>query len=210
MQKYLTIAWKNNKMSIGGLSMERKLYKNLMDWKENNIKMPLMIIGARQVGKTYTIKEFCEKEFQNYVYINLFEEENIVELFKEKISITEKIRLLKVIIKDTKKMEIDFENTLIFFDEIQESEEIISALKYFNESEIPYKIICAGSLLGVKLNRMEKSFPVGKVDMINMYPMDFEEFLLASMGKEIVEVIQEHYNNNEPMVDIIQRANFFI
>lgn len=183
--------------------MERKLYKNLIDWKENNITMPLMIIGARQVGKTYTIKEFCEKEFQNYVYINLFEEENIVELFKQKISITEKIKLLKIIIKDSKKIDIDFENTLIFFDEIQESEEIISALKYFNESETPYKIICAGSLLGVKLNRMEKSFPVGKVDMLNMYPMDFEEFLIASMGKEIVEIIQEHYNNNEPIVDIM-------
>lgn len=131
--------------------MERKLYKHLIDWKENNMNMPLMVIGARQVGKTYTIKEFCEKEFQHYVYINLFEEENIVELFKQKISITEKIRLLKVIIKDTKNINIDFENTLIFFDEIQESEEIISALKYFNESEISYKIICAGSLLRSKI-----------------------------------------------------------
>ena len=183
--------------------MERKLYKNLIDWKENNITMPLMIIGARQVGKTYTIKEFCKKEFPNYVYINLFEEENIVELFKRKISITEKIQLLKLIIKNSKKINIDFEKTLIFFDEIQESEEIISALKYFNESETPYKIICAGSLLGVKLNRMEKSFPVGKVDMINMYPMDFEEFLIASMGKEVIEVIREHYNNNEPLIDIM-------
>ena len=96
--------------------MERKLYKHLIDWKENNMNMPLMVIGARQVGKTYTIKEFCEKEFQHYVYINLFEEENIVELFKQKISITEKIRILKVIIKDTKNINIDFENTLIFFD----------------------------------------------------------------------------------------------
>ena len=104
------------------------------------------------------------------MHIIFYVEENIVELFKQKISITEKIRLLKVIIKNTKNIEIDFENTLIFFDEIQESEEIISTLKYFNESETTYKIICTGSLLGVKLNRMEKSFPVGKVDMINMYP----------------------------------------
>ena len=181
--------------------MERKLYKYLLEWKENNINMPLMVIGARQVGKTYTIKEFCENEFKNYVYINLFEEENIVEMFKQKISITEKIQLLKIMIKNTKKIDIDFEKTPIFFDEIQESEEIISTLKYFNESEIPYKILCAGSLLGVKLNRMKKAFPVGKVDMVNMYPMDFEEFLIESMGKEIIEIIKEHYHNNEPIID---------
>lgn len=183
--------------------MERKLYKRLLEWKETNIEMPLMIIGARQVGKTYTIKEFCENEFKNYVYINLFDDENIVELFKQKISITEKIQLLKIIIKNSKDIAIDFENTLIFFDEIQESEELISALKYFNESETPYKIICAGSLLGVKLNRMEKSFPVGKVDIIDMYPMDFEEFLIASIGKEITQLIREHYKNNEPLIEIM-------
>ena len=106
-----------------------------------------------------------------------------MELFDRKISILEKIRLLKIIIKNEKNIDIDFENTVIFFDEIQESEEIISSLKYFCESEIPYKIICAGSLLGVKLKRMEKAFPVGKVDMINMKPMDFEEFLIATMRK---------------------------
>lgn len=183
--------------------MERKIYKSLLNWKETNINMPLMIIGARQVGKTYTIKEFCENEFDNYVYINLFDEENIVELFKQKISITEKLRMLKVIIKSTKNIDIDFEKTLMFIDEIQESEEIISSLKYFNESEIPYKIICAGSLLGVKLKRMEKAFPVGKVDIINMYPMDFEEFLIASIGHDVISLIKEHYINNEPINDIM-------
>lgn len=91
--------------------------------------------------------------------------------------------MLKIIIKNEKNIDIDFENTIIFFDEVQESEEIISSLKYFNESEIPYKIICAGSLLGVKLKRMIKAFPVGKVDMINMKPMDFEEFLMATTRK---------------------------
>ena len=163
--------------------MERKIYKELLNWKNNNIAMPLMVIGARQVGKTYTIKQFCEKEFEKYVYINLFESEDIVELFERKISITEKIKLLKIIIKSEKNIDIDFENTIIFFDEVQESEEIISSLKYFNESEVPYKIICAGSLLGVKLKRMEKAFPVGKVDMIDMKPMDFEEFLMATIRK---------------------------
>lgn len=91
------------------------------------------------------------------IYINLFEEENIVELFKQKISITEKIKMLKVLIKSSKNIDVDFTKDIVFFDEIQESEELISSLKYFNEAEIPYKIICAGSLLGVKLNRMKKS-----------------------------------------------------
>ncbi len=183
--------------------MERKIYKELLEWKDKNIEMPLMVIGARQVGKTHIINEFCKNQFQKYVYINLFDEQNIVELFSRKISIVEKIRTLKVIIKNTKNIDIDFENTIIFFDEIQESEDLISSLKYFNESEVPYKIICAGSLLGVKLKRMTKAFPVGKVDMLNMYPMDFEEFLLAISGKDIIEMIKEHYETNTPMIDIM-------
>lgn len=183
--------------------MERKIYRELLEWKEKNIEMPLMVIGARQVGKTHIINQFCKNEFKKYVYINLFDEQNIVELFSKKISIVEKIRTLKVIIKNTKNIDIDFENTIIFFDEIQESEDLISSLKYFNESEVPYKIICAGSLLGVKLKRMTKAFPVGKVDMLNMYPMDFEEFLLAISGKDIIEMIKEHYETNTPMIDIM-------
>lgn len=86
---------------------------------------------------------------------------------------------------------------------MQESEEIISSLKYFNESEVPYKIICAGSLLGVKLKRMIKAFPVGKVDIINMQPMDFEEFLMATLGNDSIEIIKEHYEKNMPIVDVM-------
>lgn len=155
------------------------------------------------MGKTYIIKEFCKNEFKKYVYINLFDSENIVELFEQKISITEKIKMLKMIIKTEQNIDIDFENTIIFFDEVQESEEIISSLKYFNESEIPYKIICAGSLLGVKLKRMVKAFPVGKVDMINMNPMDFEEFLTETMGQDIIDTLKEHYKTNTPIVDVM-------
>ena len=111
--------------------------------------------------------------------------------------------MLKMIIRNEQNIDIDFENTIIFFDEVQESEEIISSLKYFNESEIPYKIICAGSLLGVKLKRMEKAFPVGKVDMINMNPMDFEEFLTEIMGQDIIKTLKEHYKANTPIVDVM-------
>lgn len=181
--------------------MKRKIYDELLDWKEKSIEKPLMVIGARQVGKTYIIKEFCKKEFDNYVYINLLEYEDIVEVFAQKISILEKIELLKLIIKKYQGIKIDFENTVIFFDEIQESEELISSLKYFNEAEESYKIICAGSLLGVKLNRFKSSFPVGKVRMIDMYPMDFEEFLIATSGENIINILKEHYEKNEPVID---------
>ena len=179
--------------------MKRKIYDELVNWKNEHIETPLMVLGARQIGKTYIIKEFCEKEFSNYIYINLLEQEEIVSIFKEPINITDKIRRMELSLGYT----IDFENTIIFFDEVQESEEIISSLKYFCESNIAYKIICAGSLLGVKINRFHSSFPVGKVIMTTMYPLDFEEFLWA-MDKEIfIAEIKKCYQNNEKMSDVI-------
>lgn len=179
--------------------MERKIYRELLNWKNTNIQKPLMVIGARQIGKTYIIEEFCQKEFEKYVYINLFEQPEIVKIFKEEISTAEKFNRMKIYLDK----DIDIENTIIFFDEIQESEEIISSLKYFNESKEPFKIICAGSLLGVKLKRMRSSFPVGKVKMLNMYPMDFEEFLIASGSKGFVEEIKKCYQNNTPMDQVL-------
>ena len=105
-------------------------------------------------------------------------------------------------------MSIDVENTIIFFDEIQESEELISSLKYFCEDKRPFKIICAGSLLGVKINRFHSSFPVGKVRMINMYPMNFEEFILANMpemGETLINEIKNCYDKNEKMTDVLHQ-----
>ncbi len=179
--------------------MERKIYNELINWKNSNILKPLMIIGARQIGKTYIIKEFCEREFDKSIYINLLENQEIIKIFKEEISTEEKFNRMKIYLD----MDIDIENTIIFFDEIQESEELISSLKYFNESEKPFKIICAGSLLGVKLKRMNSSFPVGKVKMINMYPMDFEEFLMANGNKSLIEEIKKCYETNEAMDSVL-------
>ena len=179
--------------------MERKIYCELLNWKNTNIQKPLMVIGARQIGKTYIIEEFCQKEFEEYVYINLFEQPEIVKIFKEEISTVEKFNRMKIYLDK----DIDLETTIIFFDEIQESEEIISSLKYFNESKEPFKIICAGSLLGVKLKRMRSSFPVGKVKMLNMYPMDFEEFLIASGSRAFVEEIKKCYQNSTPMDPVL-------
>ena len=181
--------------------MERKIYNELIDWKNNNIEKPLMVIGARQIGKTYIIREFCEKEFEKNIYINLLEHVEIKNIFKEEISTEEKYNRMKIYLD----IDIDLENTIIFFDEIQESEELISSLKYFNESEKPFKIICAGILLGVKLKRMKTSFPVGKVKMINMYPMDFEEFLIANGNKGLIEEIYKCYNNNKAMDKVLHQ-----
>lgn len=154
--------------------MYRKITKTLMEWKDN-FKKPLMLIGARQTGKTYIISEFCNQNFENYLYINLEKEENIQKIFQETIDPKEIIEQIKII----KNIRFNIEDTIIFLDEIQVSEEAISSLKYFCESNLPYKIICAGSLLGVKINRFKKSFPVGKVNIKYLYPMDFEEFLIA-------------------------------
>ena len=181
--------------------MKRKIYDELLEWKEKGMQKPLMVIGARQIGKTYIIKEFCKEKFKNYIYKNLFEQTEIIKIFDEEISTEEKFKRMKIYLDK----DIDLKNTIIFFDEVQESEEIISSLKYFNESSEPYKIICAGSLLGVKLKRMKKAFPVGKVKIINMYPMDFEEFLLANGNEELINEIKKCYTNLEPMSDVLHR-----
>ena len=179
--------------------MKRKIYEELLKWKNTDMKKPLMIIGARQIGKTYVIKEFCEKEFKKNIYIILLEHTEIIKIFKQEINTTEKFNRMKIYLD----IDIDIENTIIFFDEIQESEELISTLKYFNESKEKFKIICAGSLLGVKLKRMHTSFPVGKVKMLNMYPMDFEEFLIANGNQGLIDEIYKCYNNNEAIDPIL-------
>lgn len=176
--------------------MKRKFYNILTSWKENNINMPLMVVGARQIGKTYIIDKFCKENFNEYLYINLDKEKNISDIFERTIEPFEIIRQIELV-KDKK---IDINETVIFFDEIQVSEKAITSLKYFCESELPYKIICAGSLLGVKINRFHSSFPVGKVLIHTMYPMDFEEFLWALDKNMWVDEIRNCYKTLEPTI----------
>ncbi len=178
--------------------MYRKILEELKKWKEE-YKMPLMLVGARQTGKTYILEEFCKNNFNNYIYINLDKEENIKEIFEETIDpdmIIEKIEIIKNVI-------INPEDTIIFFDEIQVSERAITSLKYFCESEKPYKIVCAGSLLGVKINRFKSSFPVGKVNIKYLYPMDFEEFLIALKENKLIAEIKKHFETNEKIINPI-------
>ena len=178
--------------------MYRKIEEELKNWK-NDYKMPLMLIGARQTGKTYILEEFCKDNFDNYVYINLDKEENIAEVFEETIdpdTIIEKIEIIKNVI-------INPDNTILFLDEIQVSERAIASLKYFCESDKQYKIVCAGSLLGVKINRFKSSFPVGKVTIKYLYPMDFEEYLMALGEEKLINEIKIHYESNEALMNPI-------
>ena len=177
--------------------MQRKLYDNLLYWKNNKIKMPYMLIGARQTGKTYILTDFCKKEFNDFLYINLDSMEEFRQIFEETLKPKEIIKNIEGLLGKS----VDIENTVIFIDEIQVSERAISSLKYFCESEENYKIVVAGSLLGVKVNRFKSSFPVGKVWINYLYPMDFEEFLMAIDENKLLELIKESYNNMVPMLE---------
>ena len=181
--------------------MERKIYKKLLNWKKEHIEMPYMLVGARQTGKTYILEDFCKNEFKNYIYINLDREEEIKKIFDKTIEPEEIILNIEALLN----VNIDVENTIIFLDEIQVSERAISSLKYFCESNKQYKIVCAGSLLGVKINRFKSSFPVGKVWIEYLYPMDFEEFLKALGEEKLLKIIEDSYKNNEPMLESLHQ-----
>lgn len=175
------------------------MYDNLLEWKNNKIKMPYMLVGARQTEKTYILKKFCEKEFEHSIYINLDSMKNINQIFEDTIVPEEIIYNIETILN----IEIDIDKTILFFDEIQVSERAISSLKYFCESEKNYKIVCAGSLLGVKINRFKSSFPVGKVWIDYLCPMDFEEFLKAIGEDKIIKTIEEAYKELKPLAEPI-------
>lgn len=179
--------------------MYRKIYEELIEWKNNDYKMPLMLIGARQTGKTYILNNFCEKNYENFIYINLEADEDIRGVFEYTINPNEIIEKIEII----KKINIDIEKTVIFLDEIQTSERAITSLKYFCESPKKYNIVCAGSLLGVKINRFKSSFPVGKVIIKYLYPMSFEEFLIAINEDKLIKEIEKHYLDNTKMIEPI-------
>lgn len=154
--------------------MKRKLYNNLLEWKNSQTRKPLLLLGARQVGKTWLMKEFGRNEYDNVVYINCDDEPLTRELFANDYDIDRLLIGFQAISGET----IQEGGTLIILDELQQTPRGLHSLKYFQEKAPGYHIIAAGSLLGVTLAGQE-SFPVGKVDMLHLYPMDFEEFLMA-------------------------------
>ncbi|MEG0691759.1 MAG: ATP-binding protein [Oscillospiraceae bacterium] len=158
--------------------MIRFAMEQLMKWKGKNRRKPLIIRGARQVGKTWLMKEFGRTAYAQTVYINFDNNERMKALFSGSFSVERMITGLELYAGH----KIDPENTLLIFDEVQEVPQALSSLKYFNEDAPQYQIICAGSLLGVALHS-GTSFPVGKVEFLDLYPLSFFEFM-AAMGKE--------------------------
>lgn len=183
--------------------MKRKIYEELLNWKNSNDRKPLILDGARQVGKTWILKEFGREEYQNVAYINCDKAAEMKTLFFD-YDINRLIRSFSSISGE----EILPEKTLIILDEIQEIPRGIASLKYFCEDANEYHIVAAGSLLGVRLRSMKKGdnesdfgngFPVGKVDELRMYPMTFSEFMEATENHMLLQQIQEHrWNELEP------------
>ncbi len=175
--------------------MYRKIMNYLEKWKESAHRKPLILQGARQVGKTYSVLEFGRLHYENVAYFNFETNLKLNETFEENISPDYLIPILSHIAGQT----IVREKTLIIFDEVQLCERALTSLKYFYEKEPDYHIIVAGSLLGVAVNRAKFSFPVGKVDMKTLYPMDVEEFMLALGEEELVRLIRECFQSDTPL-----------
>lgn len=185
--------WYNKKE--GGRKMEREIMKDLIQWKQSKNRKPLIVHGARQVGKTYIIKEFGKKYYDNLIYVNFETNKELSLQIGDNIDAQYIINKLELFYQE----KITPEKTLIFFDEIQANERALTALKYFCEQANEYHIIAAGSLLGIAINRENYSFPVGKVQMLTMYPLSFKEFLIAIERKNLIDEIQKHFENNEKM-----------
>ena len=176
--------------------MKRKITDNLIAWKnKSKERMPLLVYGARQVGKTHILREFGEKFYKNVAYVNLETNQTVSSYFSENI---EPERLIRFLETETQERIIPDE-TLIIFDEIQSCERALTSLKYFNEKTPEYHIVCAGSLLGVAINREQYSFPVGNVDSMTLFPLDFEEFLWALKEERLCEEIKRSFKINEAL-----------
>lgn len=174
--------------------MYRYKIEELKKWKKLKDRKPLIIRGARQVGKTWLIKEFGKQEYQQVAYINFDDNERMNQLFSGDFDIERIIQGLKI----ESGVNIEAENTLIIFDEIQETPKAVTALKYFCEKANEYNIVAAGSLLGVAMHE-GTSFPVGKVDFLDLYPLNFFEFLEALGEKKLVELIK---NNDIDLINV--------
>lgn len=161
--------------------MYRNIKAQLIEWKNSRNRKPLILRGARQVGKTYILKEFGNEEYEDVAYLNFDHDESLKTLFKNTKDPHRIINQLSFVVGHS----IKENNTLIIFDEIQECPDALNSLKYFHEDAKEYHIVCAGSLLGIKLSHT--SFPVGQVEYLNMYPMTFTEFLLAEGSTNLVD-----------------------
>lgn len=175
--------------------MYRKISQKLLAWKESPFRKPLLLQGARQVGKTFSVLEFGRNNYENVAYFNFETNTQLNATFEENIEPGYLLPILSHIAGTS----IIKEKTLIIFDEVQLCERALTSLKYFCEQAPEYHIIALGSLLGVAVNRKTYSFPVGKVDMLTMYPMDMEEFLLALDESYLLEKIKACFTDKTAM-----------
>ena len=164
--------------------MKRFILEELIKWKNSKYRKPLILKGARQIGKTYILKQFGKENYEDIAYFNFDHDEDLQNLFESSKNPQRILEQLTFIYKK----EIKPEKTLIIFDEIQECPNALNSLKYFQEEANEYHIVCAGSLLGIRLSHT--SFPVGKVEFLNMYPMTFSEFLIADNCENLVEYMK--------------------
>ena len=180
----------------------RKIMRFLETWKNSRHRKPLILQGARQVGKTYSILEFGRTHYENVAYFNFETNPRLNDTFEENISPDYLVPILSHIAGQT----IVREKTLIVFDEVQLCERALTSLKYFCEDAPDYHIIVAGSLLGVAVNRTKFSFPVGKVDMKTLYPMDMEEFMIALGEEPLTTQIKACFETDAPMPSALHDA----
>lgn len=167
--------------------MKRKIYSKLIEWKESPSHKPLILNGVRQCGKTYIMKEFGKNEFQTFAYVNCDRNENLHQIFEGGFNISKIIRGISAL----SGVDIIPGKTLIFLDEVQSFPLVLESLKYFCEDAPDYYVAVAGSLLGIALHS-GVSFPVGKVQTMKLYPMDFEEFLMAKGEQQLLRIMHDH------------------
>lgn len=174
--------------------MKRRIEAGLLNWKNQKDRKPLIVYGARQVGKTYSIISFGKNNYADYAYFNFEANEELKSIFDRNLEPSRIVLELGAVLGRRIS-----EHTLIIFDEIQAAPKALTSLKYFYEQAPEYHIIAAGSLLGVALERENYSFPVGKVNSINMYPMDFYEFLMATENEALADIIEAGYRDDTPL-----------
>lgn len=175
--------------------MKRRIDAELLAWKTSPSRKPLVVHGARQVGKTYSILAFAERAFERVIYLDFSAQKHFCALFDGDITPEALLPQLEA----ASDVDFDSATTLVFFDEVQACPRALTALKYFYERAPECCVIAAGSLLGVALGRSEYSYPVGKVDTLTLYPLDFEEFLWATGEEKLAKLIEAAYTANTPL-----------
>lgn len=172
-------------------NMRRAISHKLQAWSESSHRKPLVIFGARQVGKTYAIKQLASDRYDSLAYIDFSRDTRAAALFDASLAPAELVPKLEVFLHTL----IDPDRTLIVFDEVQLCERALTSLKYFCDDAPQYHVVAAGSLLGVALKRERYSFPVGKVDLLQLHPLSFEEFLWAHGETRLADAIRDAYEN---------------